>query len=271
VPLAFVNGRLEPPERATISVFDHGLLVGDGVFETVLVRDGAAVLLSRHLARLVASAGGLGLVPPDPDEVRQAVEQVLASEELAFGRMRITYTSGGGPLGSGRGSGRSLVVLAVPAEPPPPTTRVAVVPWTRNERGATAGLKTTSYAENARALAWAQEQGASEAIFANTLGNLCEGTGSNVFVVLDGEVRTPPLTAGCLAGVTRQLAVELGATESDLAIDDFRPGRLEEAFLTSTVRGVQAIEAIDNEPLATSPGAVTLAFAERLEALRSAG
>ena len=83
-----------------------------------------------------------------------------------------------------------------------------MVPWVRNERSAVAGLKTTSYAENVVALAYAKERGAIEAVFANTRGELCEGTGSNVFVVRDGVVWTPPLDSGCLAGITRALAVE---------------------------------------------------------------
>ncbi|CAM5577733.1 hypothetical protein SALBM311S_12258 [Streptomyces alboniger] len=101
----------------------------------------------------------------------------------------------------------------------PDSTAVITVPWTRNERGAT-GLKTTSYAENVVALARARERGASEALFANTVGQLCEGTGSNVFVVLDGEIHTPPLASGCLAGITRAFTVEwTGAKETDLPLD----------------------------------------------------
>ena len=82
------------------------------------------------------------------------------------------------------------------------------MPWTRNERSATAGLKTTSYAENVVALAHAKERGGIEAVFANTRGELCEGTGTNVFVVVDGELLTPPLESGCLAGITRELTLE---------------------------------------------------------------
>ena len=101
------------------------------------------------------------------------------------------------------------------------------MPWTRNERGATAGLKTISYAANVRALAYAEARGASEAIFANTQGNLCEATGSNVFLVLEGTLVTPPPTAGCLLGVTRGLLLELcgsvrGARRPDRRA---RPGR----------------------------------------------
>ncbi len=272
-PAAFVNGELVPAAEATLSVFDHGLLVGDGVFETVLVRHGRPVLLERHLRRLEDSARGLGIAAPDAGEIAAAVDGVLAGEQLPLGRLRIICTSGRGSLGSRRRPGeRSLVVLAERLDPPAPSSRVAIAPWPRNERGATAGLKTTSYAENARAIAFAAELGADEAIFGNTAGELCEGTGSNVFVVLeDGEVVTPPLRSGCLAGVTRALAIGAGALERDLALDDFRGGLVEEAFLTSTTRGVQPIAVIDGAPLARCPGPATLSIAEAVETVHAAG
>ena len=126
-----------------------------------------------------------------------------------IGRLRITYSAGPAPMGSGRGGGPPTLVVAYSAiAPAPSSTTVTTVPWTRNENGATAGLKTTSYAENVIALAHAAERGGTEAIFANTAGHLCEGTGSNVFYVVDGELRTPTLASGCLAGVTRALVIE---------------------------------------------------------------
>src|SRR5207248_7676881 len=127
---------------------------------------------------------------------------------------------GPSPLGSERGeAGPTLIVAA--AGPPgwPPTASVAVAPWPRNERGAVSGLKTVSYAENVVALNWAHQRGAEEAIFANLAGRLCEGTGTNIFVGHDGRLVTPPLSSGCLAGVTRQLLLELAvATEEDLPV-----------------------------------------------------
>ena len=100
------------------------------------------------------------------------------------------------------------------------------MPWPRNERGALAGLKTTSYAENVVALAYAAERGATEAVFANTAGHLCEGTGSNVFYVVEGELRTPTLAAGCLAGISRALLLEwYGGREVDEPVDVLADGR----------------------------------------------
>ncbi|MFI1396733.1 aminotransferase class IV [Streptomyces sp. NPDC020681] len=253
----WVNGGLMNAEDARVSVFDHGLTVGDGIFETVKAVHGRPFALTRHLDRLTRSARGLGLPEPDHDEVRRACAAVLEANPMELGRLRITYTGGLSPLGSDRGTdGPTLVVALGETARRPDTTAVITVPWVRNERGALAGLKTTSYAENVVALARAAEQGASEALFANTVGQLCEGTGSNVFVVLDGELHTPPVSSGCLAGITRALAVDwAGAKETDLPLDVL--DRAEEIFLTSTLRDVQAVLRVDGRDLADAPGPVT--------------
>ncbi|MER6306519.1 aminotransferase class IV [Streptomyces sp. NPDC001739] len=253
----WLDGALRNAEDARVSVFDHGLTVGDGVFETVKADHGRAFALTRHLERLATSARGLGLPEPDLDEVRRGCEAVLDANPMPLGRLRITYTGGESPLGSDRGdAGPTLVVALSATTRRPDTTAAVTVPWTRNERGALAGLKTTSYGENVVALARAHEQGATEALFANTVGALCEGTGTNVFVVLDGELHTPPLSSGCLAGITRALTVAwAGAKETDLPLDVLE--RAEEIFLTSTLRDVQAVTRIDGRQLADGPGPVT--------------
>ncbi|MEU2622760.1 aminodeoxychorismate lyase [Streptomyces sp. NPDC007157] len=253
----WLDGRLQDAESARVSVFDHGLTVGDGIFETVKATAGRPFALTRHLDRLTRSARGLGLPEPNHDEVRRACEAVLAANPMPLGRLRITYTGGHGPLGSDRGDrGPTLVVAVAETGRRADATAVITVPWTRNERGAVTGLKTTSYAENVLALARAHEHGASEALFANTVGQLCEGTGSNVFVVLDGEIHTPPVASGCLAGITRALTVEwAGAKETDLPLDVLE--RADEVFLTSTLRDVQAVHRVDDRALPGAPGPVT--------------
>ncbi|MGW0119255.1 aminotransferase class IV [Streptomyces sp. NPDC003327] len=253
----WVNGGLRDAETALVSVLDHGLTVGDGIFETVKAERGETFALTLHLERLTRSARGLGLPDPDLDEVRRACAAVLEANPTELGRLRITYTGGLSPLGSERGdSGPSLVVALGGTARRPDSTAVITVPWTRNERGALTGLKTTSYAENVVALAKAREQGASEALFGNTVGRLCEGTGSNVFVVLDGRIHTPPVSSGCLAGITRALAVEwTGAVETDLPMDVLESA--EEIFLTSTLRDVQAVHRVDGRVLTPAPGPVT--------------
>jgi branched-chain amino acid aminotransferase len=254
----WINGELLPDNEAKISVFDHGLVVGDAVFETVKVVSGQPFALSRHLARLAASAAGLGLPAPDLDHIRTGVAAVVgAYPGMALARLRVTVTAGAGPLGSERAHSPLTAIIALAEQgPPADVVDVAVVPWTRNEHGAATGLKTTSYAENVRALAFAAEHGAAEAIFANTAGNLCEGTGTNVFVVTGGRLVTPPLSAGCLAGVTRALVIEwAGAVEEDLPVGALAAA--DEAFLTGTTRDVQPIRKVNGSLLASAPGPVT--------------
>jgi len=259
----WADGRLRRADEAIATGVDHGLTVGDGVFETCAVYDGRAFALTRHLRRLARSAAGLGLPEPDEDEVRAATRAVLAAAP-GVGRLRITYTGGPGPLGSNRlpaaDQRATLVVLAGPgvrAE----TSRVVRVPWVRNERSAVAGLKTTSYAENVVALAAAYRQGADEAVLANTRDELCEGTGSNVFVERDGELLTPPLDSGCLAGITRELLLEwaaeagLPARESVLpygVLDDVAAGRAH-LVLSGSIRNVSPVVALDGAAVAAGP------------------
>jgi branched-chain amino acid aminotransferase len=258
---AWFNGSVLDDARApVIGVDDHGLTVGDGVFESVKVVGGQPFALTRHLGRLSASAAGLGLPAPDLDEVRRGIAAVLEGEPLELGRLRITCTAGPAPMGSGRGAGpATLIVTADTMAPAEGTTAVVRVPWIRNEHSAVAGLKTTSYAENVVALARARQSGASEAIFANTIGNLCEGTGSNIGYVVDGEVRTPSLESGCLAGVTRALLLEW----CDVVEIDEPVGVLDEAqevFLVSTTRDVQPVHRVDERVL--PPGPVTAKLRE---------
>jgi branched-chain amino acid aminotransferase len=262
---AWLNGTLlADPTQGAVAVTDHGFTVGDGVFEAVKTLGGEPFALTRHLARLERSAAGLGLPAPDLEDVRRGVAAVLADGATAdpIGRLRITWTAGPAPMGSGRGGGPATLVVAYSAiDVAASETTVVTVPWTRNEQGATAGLKTTSYAENVIALAHAQAHGGTEAILANTAGHLCEGTGSNVFYVLDGELRTPSLAAGCLAGITRELVVEwCGAREVDEPLADVRE-QASEAFLVSTTRDVQAIVRWDDREL-PAPGPVTQRCAE---------
>ena len=264
--IVWLNGALTPLEDAAISPLDHGLVVGDGVFETIRVYRGQPFAWTRHAKRLHASAGGLGLTAPPLDELRRAVDAVLTANELTEARLRITVTGGPAPPGSRRAPvPPTVLVMAFELEPTAETASVMVVPWTRNEGGALAGLKTISYAENVRALAYVEARGAQEAIFSNTQGNLCEATGSNVFLVFDGACVTPPLSAGCLNGVTRQLLLEIAPAtgiaieERDVPVDALR--HADEAFVTSTVRELQPIALVDGDALPVAPGPITVRLA----------
>src|SRR6476659_8039985 len=254
---AWINGELlSDPSAPAVGVTDHGFTVGDGVFEAVKLVDGLPFALTLHLERLARSAAGLALPEVDTEAVRHGVAAVLDGQDLPLGRIRITYTGGPAPLGSGRGDEPpTLVVVADAMAEWPATTAVATVSWPRKERGALAGLKTTSYAENVVALAEAKRRGATEAVFANLAGHLCEGTGSNVFYVVDGELRTPTLASGCLAGVTRGLVLEwYGGREVDEPIGLLE--RASEVFLVSTTRDVQGVSRWDDREL-PAPGPVT--------------
>ena len=249
------GGGLVDAAEARVNVLDHGFTVADGVFETLKVTPDGPFALTRHLRRLTASACALGLVEPDLDVVRVAAGEVVAANAEAMaghGRLRITYTGGIAPLGSDRGDAVPTLVLAVAQSAPwPPSTSIATVPWTRNERSAVAGVKSTSYAENVVALQFAHQRGASEAVLANTRGELCEGTGTNVFVVIDGQVLTPPLSSGCLAGITRELVLEwFGASEETLPIGVLSDA--DEVFITSSTRNVHPVVRADVRDWATA-------------------
>jgi branched-chain amino acid aminotransferase len=224
--------------------------VGDGLFEATKIVDGTPIALNRHLDRLERSADRAGVAIPMARSDLADACRAVAERTPGPAKLRLTVTSGAAALSSVRGTGTGSVLIAAASLPPPvPAAAVTVVEWPRNERGALAGVKSTSYLENVVALAAAREQGSDEAIFANTVGNLCEGTGSNVFVVIDGRLITPPLSAGPLAGVTRALVLQVtDAVEEDLPIEAFEAA--DEAFLTACTRDVQPIGSINGRPLA---------------------
>ncbi len=260
----WINGSLRAADEGGISPFDHGITVGNGVFETMLSCAGTPFAFTRHHQRLQRSAGTMGLSVGSLEELRSASLEVLQANGLVEcrARLRITVTGGPAPLGSERGeAGETTLVAASRTAEWGETEDVSVVPYSRNENGALAGVKTTSYGENVVALAAARAKGAGEAIFANTKGELCEGTGSNVFLVSEGLLITPPLTSGCLAGVTRALVIELcekeGLVVREKAVPVSALAQADEAFLTSTTREVQPIRAVDDVTLPGVPGEVT--------------
>ena len=251
-------------DKPALSALDHGVTVGDGGFETCKVTEGQVFAKSMHFARFERTVSGLGLPAFDRDRIEEGIEAVLR-EPLTSGRVRWMVTGGAGPLGSGRSDSRlTYIVTAGPNDPTDESAKIAVLPWVRNERGALTGLKTTSYAENVVALARAKSQGASEGIFANTRGDLCEGTASNIFVVVDGEILTPPLSDGPLAGISRALilrwcaAAGMPIRETTLPLDILQTA--DEVFISSSIREVQPVHAIDDREL--TPGPVTARAAE---------
>ena len=274
----WVNGQ-RVDDKPVLSPIDHGVTVGDGAFETAKVDDSRIFALDAHHDRMDRTLSGLGLEKLDRARVSEGIAAVL-NEPLAFGRLRYTITGGIGPLGSDRGDAEpTYIVTAAEISRPAPTTKIATIRWTRNENSAIAGLKTTSYAENVVALQAAHQTGASEAIFANTLGNLCEGTGSNIFVVTGGRVITPPLQDGPLAGITRGFVIawarEAGLDVAEEPIGFETLTCVDEVFITSSTRDVQGVHAVDDHQLSEEgvPGEITqqvaAVFAQRSEELFS--
>lgn len=244
------------PSQARVAATDHGLVVGDGVFEALKVTAEGPFTVGRHLDRLTRSARAMGLQEPDHAVVREAIAAVLADRTYVDGKIRITYTGGRGPLGSQAPFGPPTLVVASDTRAlSEPSVAIVTAPWSRNENGALAGVKSTSYGENVLALAYAAERGAAEAILLNTAGNVCEGTGSNIFCVFGSEIITAPLSAGPLAGITRDLVLKwCDVTESDLTLTEAQSA--DEVFITSSLRDVQAVhrwDAVDFSPDATGP------------------
>ena len=258
------NGQLLPADEVRLSPMDHGFLVGDGVFETLLARGGRTFAVTRHWQRLVRSCESMGLMPPALETLQEVFPQLLAANGLTDARVRLTLTSGAGPAGSERGadSEQTLCITATALNVWSPTAELHISPWPRLSSGALTGVKSVSYAENVRALALARAHGASECLFANERGEICEGTGSNIFLVRDGEVQTPPLSSGCLAGVTRALVLELAqrlglpVSETPLPFSLLTEGLADEVFLTSTTRDVHPVSRVGDR-LFAAPGPIT--------------
>lgn len=245
--ICYVNGQLLESDQANVSVFDHGFTVADGVFETLKFQSGQAFAVDRHIKRLQKSCQGLGIAFPDIKTLKSAIDSVSqANKDIVQGRMRIAVTSGNGPLGSDRINVSPTLVISVAKQKPwLDSSEVLLVPWIRNEKSPLVGLKTTSYAENVYALEVAHAHGFSEAIFLNSQGLLSEGTGSNIFIVKNGEVLTPGINSGLLEGITRELVIEWSTypvfikdlTEADLFDAD-------EVFITSSTRDVHPVTRI---------------------------
>lgn len=258
----WINGVLhDDPEAAQVSAVDHGLVVGDGVFEALKVTAAGPYAVQRHLDRLTRSARALGLPLPDHEQIRAGIAATLAGRTWDEGKIRITYTGGRGPLGSQEPFGPATTVVAAESRAVvDPATTIVTAPWTRNTSGAMTGVKTTSYGENVRALAHAHQHGATESIFINTAGNVCEGTGSNIFLIFGERIVTPPLSAGPLAGITRGVLLDwLDVDEADLTYAE--AVQADEVFITSSTRDVQGVSQWDEHRF-TAVGPRTAQIAE---------
>jgi branched-chain amino acid aminotransferase len=262
----WLDGALVDDQAARVSASDHGFLVGDGVFDTLRVYRGRPFALGEHLARLRESATAMRIPMPASIDLEEATREVLEANELSEARMRITLTSGAGPPGLARGAGTpTVLIVAVPITPWPPTATAVVSSLRRDQSSPLAGVKTISLAGSVIALAEARDAGADEALLLNARGELCEATTANVFLVHEGVATTPPLESGCLPGITRQHVLALGATERTLLPADIV--QAEEAFLTSSTRELQPLVVVDGRVVGSGePGPVTRRLAEAYSA-----
>lgn len=248
------DGDLRDGRAPAVSLSDGAIARGNGLFETIAVYAGRPFLLDEHLERLRIGAARLGLEVPSTEAIEGSVSRLLEASELAGvprARLRLTLTEG-----PPHEPGSRWFVEATPAPAHAATATAVTLPFARNEQGALSGLKTINYGENVIAMRRAREAGADEGLFGNTAGNLCEGTWSNVFVFAGGGWITPPLDSGCLPGVTRALVLELAANSSTPIREAHLPlaemERVEAAFLTSSLREIQPLTAIDGRPLASA-------------------
>jgi branched-chain amino acid aminotransferase len=258
---------------------DRGLLLGDGLYETVLVRDGEARFLGRHLARLSASAERLGFTLPD-DLAATIAAALPGLRELEGdprrGVLRVTVTRGTGRGLTPPAAGRTLVLgfgalpgvdPTLPAEP----ATAWFVEWPRiDPRDPLAGHKVTSSMARVQARITARNRGADVALLTTVDGDVCEADAANVFAVIDGVVVTPSLDRGVLPGITRARCIEALARDGRPATERrVEPGEMErasEAFLTSSLDGVRPLRAVGTRTL-VAPGPVASRLARCIENL----
>jgi len=253
----YVDGVISPPEDARVSVFDRGFLFGDSVFETVGTVRGRLFAWPEHLSRLRSSAARIGLELPADEIINGAVEETLAAAGNEDARVRVMVTRGTGPLDLDPASSPrpSLFVIVQPlGNHPPSGVSVGVVGL---ERAIDPRVKSGNYLASVLAVGEARRRlgpSTHEAIFCRADGTITEGASSNVFVVKGGEVRTPPLEAGILSGITRALVLEIcgryeiAVHETTLRLRDLREA--DEIFITSATRGVLPVVALDGAVVA---------------------
>ena len=264
----WVNGELLESAKPSLSANDHGFLLGDGIFETLIVRDRHAVFIDRHLRRLRTGIHRLLIAntPPD-DQLTDAILLLLDANDLDDARVRITVTPGSGISALERGTQPLTVMTAVPLGTKPSSVSLCTVDWVRNERSPLAGLKSTSWGENASVLRFARTNGFDNAILCDSTGRLSECTTSNLYLVIDEQIVTPSLDSGCLPGIIREVLIdEQFVSEKDLVPSDLALAT--EVFITSSTTGIVPVHCVDERSYAT-PGHLTATAMEIIERLSS--
>jgi branched-chain amino acid aminotransferase len=272
----WLNGRMVRGAEATVSVFDRAFLLGDGLFETMRAMGGRIFRLDRHLARLQRGAGRLRLpLPAAAPELARAIQETLQANGLEEAAVRLTVSRGPGPPGPGiQEAGPAVVVIAArsftgyPGRWYEPGATAIISTVVKNERSPLCAVKSISYAEHVLARTEAAERGADEALLVNTLGNLVEGSSTNMFAVVHGCLHTPDLASGCLPGITREAVLEIarkaGLTVREAPLAPATVAGWDEAFLTNSLLDVAPLVQVDGLPVGGGrPGPVTSLLAER--------
>ena len=270
--LANIDGKLVPREQAWISAFDRGFLYGDSVYETIRTYSGKPFLVQRHLTRLAASAGSLRLrLPTSLDEIAARVHQSIAAAANPESLVRVILSRGPSAIGLDPALAKdpTVALLVSPFQPLPAAAyesgvHVQLASTVRNPISALdPRIKTSNQLNNILAYMEAKSASCLEAFMLNAAGELAEGTTSNIFVICGGELVTPPLAAGILQGITRELVLELAqqgripAAERTLWPEDLFGA--EECFLTATTKEVVPVVQISGRTIASGrPGPITL-------------
>jgi len=267
-----VNGRITDAAGASVSVFDHGFVYGEGVYETLRTYDGEPFLFERHARRLRHSSALMALPVPFEDAALLAdIRKTIAAHPggLAESYIRVLLTRGVGELTYNLSATPvpTVVIIVKPFPAPPERTftegiRLSLVSVRRNHPLAlNPMIKSNNLLNNALAMQEALKTGADEALMRNQAGEIVECSQSNFFIVREGALRTPPLTAGLLPGITREFVLELAAGlgipahEAALTPDDLRTA--DEAFITGTTREVTPVVRVDDLTIGTGrPGEI---------------
>ncbi|MDP2215392.1 aminotransferase class IV [Phenylobacterium sp.] len=254
----------------SVALDDRGLLLGDGLFETLRVVDGAPVDWTAHRDRLALGCAALGLPAPDEPVVWAAAQSALADAGLQSGlaALRITWTAGSGGRGLDRPDPCAPVLFATASPAPPPVgpARLITAQTRRNAGSLASRHKTLSYLDNVMARREARSAGADEAVMLNTEGHVACAAAANLFWIAEGRLWTPALDCGVLAGVTRAQvlarAAQAGLEVVETACGPDSLQRAEAVFLTNSLIGVRAVASLDGRSLAPSPWLVVLSPSE---------
>jgi branched-chain amino acid aminotransferase len=277
----YINGELLAQADAKISVFDHGLLYGDGVFEGIRVYRNRAFLLQEHVERLYDSAKAIRLeIPIGPIEMREAVDQTVAANGIVDGYVRLLVTRGSGTLGLDirKTSDPQVIVIAdtitlYPDELYENGLQLVTASTIRNHPAAiNPRIKSLNYLNNILAKIEGVDAGTVEALMLNHKGEVAECTGDNIFIVKDDLIQTPPTDAGILEGITRNtvigLAQESGRDVSQTAMTRHDIIVADECFLTGTAAEVIAVVGLDGRQIGDGhPGPVTRDLRNRFQHL----